>query len=438
MMTICLLGIFLVAAHAAQDTEKLEVHEWGTFTVVSGSDGEPIQWYQPREALAELPSFVHPQPVVIADSTGKKVPAAQFLTKSGTGTLRLSPGFFVRMETPVIYFYPDKPGPVRVEVTMKQGRVTEWFPNHALTGADGMMRWDGELVPPTDSVAAARIPVVEGARGAHYAHAREVPDAWIFHSNQATTPASVADLKDVVKNVINPKKAAPQPWEKFIFYRGAGDALPPYRVEALRNGTLRLAHVGDGGAITSAFCFDARPEGARWRKLGPLPEMKNNEGQLYVDQSLNTPPSSLKDAQEQLALAMQTSLVEAGLTRDEARAMVATWRDVWFGESGTRVLAILPRTWVDAVLPLNITPAPSKLTRVFVARFEVFTPEREQTLLTLLNGNSPADAQKYREMHFDRFANAALIRAQRLGEERMRVRFNEFQTSALQPATAAR
>src|SRR6266446_31342 len=37
---------------------KLEVHEWGTFTIVSGSDGQPIRWYQPRKTLVELPAFV--------------------------------------------------------------------------------------------------------------------------------------------------------------------------------------------------------------------------------------------------------------------------------------------------------------------------------------------------------------------------------------------
>ena len=203
---------------------------------------------------------------------------------------------------------------------------------------------------------------------------------------------------------------------------------------------MRFSHSGDGGAIGAAFLLDVRADGARWGKFSALPEMKDNKGLLYVDHDLNTPAISAAKAQDELSVAMQASLIEAGLTKDEAKAMVATWRDVWFAETGTRVLAILPRAWVDSVLPLTITPQPEKLTRVFVARFEVFTPDREQSLLTLLNGNgAPAvEAQKLRDLHFDRFANAAFSRVQRLSEERMSQRFRDMQSATMIPATAAR
>jgi hypothetical protein len=290
------------------------------------------------------------------------------------------------------------------------------------------MRWDGELVPPTDAAAQARLPRVEGPEGAHYAHAREVPDAWIFHAQEKGDATAR-------------KSTTPQPWEKFIFYRGAGDALPPYRVEALRNGTLRLSHAGDGGEISAAFMLDVRADGARWSRFSKLPAMKQNHGLLYVDRSLDTPAAPAADVQAQLATAMQAALTEAGLTMNEAKAMVATWRDVWFAEAGTRVLAILPREWVDTVLPLNITPAPSALRRVFVARFEVFTPAREEALLTLLStAGRPeaADAEKFRSLRLGRFASAALVRARQLGEERMRQRFADLQSAAPPPVAAVR
>ena len=117
--------------------------------------------------------------------------------------------------------------------------------------------------------------------------------------------------------------------------------------------------------------------------------------------------------------------------------MVATWGDVWFSEPGTRVLAILPRAWVDSTLPLTVNPAPSKLTRVFVARFEVFTPEREQALLSLLTAQDQPDAEaleKFRSLRLDRFATAALERARRLADERMRAAFTAFQAAEKKPA----
>ena len=416
------LGVLAWSVFGRSGGAALDVHEWGTFTVVSGSDGQPIQWYQPEEALSELPDFVYPR----RQATNASLGGTPGLRKTGAGVLILngSPsGFFVRMETPVLYFYPEKPMPVAAQVTMKNGFVTEWFPHFTpsaigATPTEHTVTWDGELLAPSDAETAKLIPAVAGTRGAHYAHAREVPDAWQFRA----TKTNEAD--------------------KFIFYRGAGNALPPYRVHALPNSKVLLSHAGDGGEIVSAFVLEVQANGARWAKLDALPAMKDNQGQTQVSAPMNTPLLPLVKAQTDLAAAMRDSLASAGLSVDEAKAMVATWRDVWFTEQGTRVLALLPRPWVDSVLPLKITPTPATLNRVFVARFEVFTPEREQSLLTLLfnadEKSGSMDKEKFRALHFDRFANAALARSQQLGEERIRQRFVELQKSPAAPATAAR
>ena len=54
--------------------------------------------------------------------------------------------------------------------------------------------------------------------------------------------------------------------------------------------------------------------------------------------------------------------------------MVETWRDSWF-EEGSRLIYIVPSRAVDAILPLQIEPAPSQIARVFVGRIELITPE---------------------------------------------------------------
>jgi hypothetical protein len=61
--------------------------------------------------------------------------------------------------------------------------------------------------------------------------------------------------------------------------------------------------------------------------------------------------------------------------------MVKTWRDSWF-EEGLRVFYILPRRATDAHLPITIKPQPSELSRVFVGRAEIVTPEMEKNILT--------------------------------------------------------
>ena len=82
------------------------------------------------------------------------------------------------------------------------------------------------------------------------------------------------------------------------------------------------------------------------------------------------------------------ALIDAGLYPDEARAMVDTWRRSYFESDGLRVLYVTPPAWVDQILPIEITPRPEELTRVFIGRIEVLTSEREQLLLEQLRATT--------------------------------------------------
>jgi len=44
---------------------------------------------------------------------------------------------------------------------------------------------------------------------------------------------------------------------------------------------------------------------------------------------------------------------------------VETWKDSWF-EEGSRLIYIVPRGFIDNVLPSPINPAPGQIVRVFV------------------------------------------------------------------------
>ncbi len=82
-----------------------------------------------------------------------------------------------------------------------------------------------------------------------------------------------------------------------------------------------------------------------------------------------------------LSAQMKDALVSEGLFEREAAAMVATWRDSWFEETGVRVLYTLPRAWSDRTLPLTIEPKPRDVVRVMVGRAEVITPAMEWAFL---------------------------------------------------------
>src|SRR5262245_26063650 len=103
----CLTAALVLASvplHAAEPpadapADKFIVHEWGTFTSFSGSDGVNLE-YRPLET-SDLPRFV-----------------VSPLRKPGKFDLLLKEMIVgqQRMETPVTYFYTDQPRVVRASV----------------------------------------------------------------------------------------------------------------------------------------------------------------------------------------------------------------------------------------------------------------------------------------------------------------------------------
>jgi hypothetical protein len=89
------------------------------------------------------------------------------------------------------------------------------------------------------------------------------------------------------------------------------------------------------------------------------------------------PPDN--DSAAQLKADLEGALIERGLYPKEAAAMIDTWRDSWF-EEGSRLIYILPESAVNAMLPLEINPAPARITRVFVGRIELITPETKRAV----------------------------------------------------------
>jgi hypothetical protein len=69
------------------------------------------------------------------------------------------------------------------------------------------------------------------------------------------------------------------------------------------------------------------------------------------------------------------------LKNDEAEAMVNTWEHGYLKVPGLRLLYILPRSEVDEVLPLSMSPAPQNFVRSFVGRIEILLDSEEQQIL---------------------------------------------------------
>jgi hypothetical protein len=306
-----------LSAALVTDPTGLIVHEWGTFTSVAGQDGFAQEWVPPQ-GPRDLPCFVDRQPSNIKGW----MPAT------------------VRMETPVVYFYSPEATTVDVRVRFRRGLVTEWYPRASVTpgsiqalalknpALEGTIAWNQVKVMPR---AADEYPVESGAN--HYYAARKT-DA---------SPLQVGTER-----------------EKFLFYRGIGNfALP---LGAMMSADTRvLVNAAPGVSLSDVMLFESRNGSAGYRTA------RSAGAQIAIDRP------SLDARQAGVRAALERMLVAHGLYAKEAAAMVETWRDSWF-EDGLRLFYIVPRSSIDEVLPLEVTPAPASTARVFVGRIELITP----------------------------------------------------------------
>jgi hypothetical protein len=74
--------------------------------------------------------------------------------------------------------------------------------------------------------------------------------------------------------------------------------------------------------------------------------------------------------------------------------MIATWQDSWF-EEGLRVVYIVPSHTINALLPLQVNPVPSQVSRVFVGRIELITPEAKRAVEDAIATNNSAVISRY-------------------------------------------
>jgi hypothetical protein len=353
-------------------TLDLTVHEWGTFTSISDPDGHSMDWL-PLTNSTDLPSFVE-----------------HFRDAQFKGGLRGT----IRMETPVLYFYSPDETTVSVNVSFAKGLITEWYPhansaNPALTNQDfsldtmkspGSISWNSVHVDPH---AATDFPCDNSEN--HYYAARQT----------SSSPIDISTSSGMQR-------------EKFLFYRGVSAFLPPLNAivssdntVVIRQGTASDAPkaISESRAlapeatftgtqdhpepIPNVILFERRGAQLGYRILGPL-----------RDQAALTLPT-LDGSLDSLSSDLEGILISQGLFPDEAHAMLETWKSSWF-EEGSRLIYIVPRSFVDSVLPLHINPVPASTVRVFVGRLELITPATQQAVESAFATNDTATLAKYK------------------------------------------
>jgi hypothetical protein len=356
---------------APSDPAGMVVHEWGTFLAMNGSDGISLDGMYHEEHA--LPSFVHAR---------------------SKDQLHL-PMSLIKGETPVIYFYtpPGVQYRAQVQVSFPTGIWTQWYPQ-ASTVAPGIVQntpssprngrivWDVHVRP--RNWTKNRVPYTNP--DALWQYARDVDSAFVI---DAANP--------------NPEAAE---WEKFIFYRGLGQAPLPIQV---RLGADRItAKASEAEGVRHVFIL--RVEKGRGA-YAYVPALTTSELEHPVPSMAASQP--LDEFVKQVADDMARRLVESGLYEKEARAMVNTWASSYFKTDGVRVLFVMPQSWTDRFIPMSITAAPEmpdvtravprapeQLVRVMVGRVELLDHARESQAEHAIGALASSDAQ-VRERAFE-------------------------------------
>ena len=336
------------------DAQNYILHEWGTFTTVIGSDGTHLDGVHREDA--PLPDFVY-----ALDKPPKLAPKVRRMTK-GLDYSRTFAHVNVRLETPVIYFYTGETFAAQVDVGFKGGSIGQWYPQRSAgekrhprrlldfaKHRDGSVRWNVQ-VEPAGQNAAARV-----------FRSGELP-CWLY----PRYPDSALVTNEEGET------------EKYLFYRGLGRMKLPVVLTA-SDRELHATNIGkDEVARWLVFQLNHAQQARWWSPDALRPATGSKKDSVTLD--LDAQPFR-SDWKRELYAEGQKMLMDAGLYRAEADAMLQTWWSGYFETPGLRVFWVVPRSQVDAILPLQVSPAPSELERVIVGRSEILTPSFEKRLI---------------------------------------------------------
>ena len=342
--------------------QDFRVHEWGTFTTVSASDGQFLDGVEREEE--PLPTFVYNHAGITLDEANFD---GQFFTKGLI--MRPLAHVNVRMETPVVYFYTKDAFKARVEVGFHGGTISQWYPQR-----DGgeprpkvVKKPDGKV-----DIAASALDFAKGYEGSivwnvDVEPAGEDQNGRVFHQ-QRETPSWIYPRQTDAALIRRGDET-----EKSLFYRGLGRLTLPVKFASDGRSRVQMENTGKS-TIPTMIVFENKGGEARWEVRNPLPgDAKSSctlEGRPFVG---NWQGTLHRDGVKML--------VAQGLHRQEADAMMATWWRSYFERKGLRVFWIVPTDYLDRTLPLSIQPTPKETVRVMVGRAEVLTPDFEKELV---------------------------------------------------------
>ena len=372
LMVHCLCVLALAAAsaqHAWAAEVPLVVHEWGTFTSLQDEQGRELSGINTDDE--PVPAFVHNlNPFLLS----RPVLSSLHWQYRQKGAPRVHPYVTMRLETPVIYFYPQQelkqPLPIDVSVRFRGGWLTEFYPQaraEAPRLKDNSFDF-GELKPDTVSSLAW-----DGLQvGTQAAGPETTEHVWLAPRNVKAA------------NVTNAEGES----ERYLFYRGVGRIRAPLRATLDRStGELGLAANYDEvltsrqtAHIGSLWLIHVRQDGqCAFRPLAGFDVSGDPAARLAETSYRFADADFAPENRARLEAAMHAALVEDGLFADEAAALLATWQKSYFASPGLRLFYLVPRQWTDHYLPLTLSQ-PASVNRVMIGRLELISDEQRALL----------------------------------------------------------
>jgi hypothetical protein len=169
--------------------------------------------------------------------------------------------------------------------------------------------------------------------------------------------------------------------ERFLFYRGVAHCESPVHVTRSVDGALTV-RPPPGQLGTARYCLvDIHADGSlAFRVVTGAGGIPVQAGPETFDADQYSPAQRAT-----LRAILAGELTAAGLFADEAEALLNTWDQSYFHSPGLRLFFLLPRAWIDEVLPLTITPR-AAIERVMVGRIELVSAHDRALLAAIAAG----------------------------------------------------
>ena len=366
---LSLLRVLSLSPVLLASSAVYELHEWGTFTSVVGSDGVLLSGLEVEEEA--LPKFVYAL-------DGMENTGSSFMSFrkgiSGTRPLR---NVTIKMETPVIYFYADQPFHAQVKVGFDGGAISQWYPQ----------RSGGESVEKVKTFN----PLPKGMQlkdkdfmkygGIDFAKNRQGGIEWEVDVLAKDADRGLVFKGGETKTWLHPRNhranvlKVGDEYEDYLFYRGVGNFRLPLKTTVSEDESITLSNTSKQ-AIPFLFVHEITPD--RKTRFYAIPQG------LAAGKSIKV---AVKDLQQVVKWkrpvykTMVDGLKATGLYDEEAHGMVQTWWNSYFESPGLRVFWVVPTVDTERILPLQVKPSPEKIVRVLVGRSEIIRPSEEKKML---------------------------------------------------------